>query len=337
MLACALGVTWSVHATRENLNNLIGVPLTILEAPLDSDALVVEVGANELGEIAYLRDIVEPSIGVVTNVGHGHLDGFGSFEGVMNEKASLLAGVPLAVVGTDPPSLASRAEQLADRVLTAGLSELATFRPDGWELDEQVRGKVDIDDVEIRLPLVGYHQLENLMLVLAVAKELGLDLTSVAGAMEDVHLPSGRCEVLTVGTRTVLQDAYNSNPGSLRALLMTASAMRGEKRLVVVLGSMLELGETSVELHAELARDVMDAEPHIVAAMGEFIPAFDSFTEVLGDRLIFAEDAESLGRLVAGRLSGGELVLVKGSRGVFLEHAIPFLLSTEETPCSTTS
>ena len=113
--------------------------------------------------------------------------------------------------------------------------------------------------------------------------------------------------------------------------------MRGEKRLVVVLGSMLELGEDSAALHAKSARDVMNAEPHIVAAMGEFIPAFDSFADVLGDRLIAAEDSETLGRLVADRLSGGELVIVKGSHGVFLERAVPFLLSTEETPCSTTS
>ena len=175
------------------------------------------------------------------------------------------------------------------------------------------------------------------MLVLAVAKELGLDLSSVAVALEDVQLPSGRCEVLTVGTRMVLQDAYNSNPGSLRALLKAALTMRGERRLVVVLGSMLELGETSGALHDDSAQDVMNAEPHLVGVMGEFVPAFRKFAEVLGDRLITADDSESLGRLVSGRLSGGELVLVKGSRGVHLERAIPFLLSTKETPCSTTS
>ena len=337
MLACALRVRWSVHATRENMNNQIGVPLTILDAPADCNALVVEVGANELGEIARLRDIVEPSIGVVTNVGHSHLDGFGSFEGVLNEKTSLLAGVPLAVVGTDPPNLASRAQQLAERTVTAGLEEHATFRPDSWELDEQVRGNVSVGDVEIRLPIVGYHQLENLMLALAVTRELGLDLASVAASLSDVRLPPGRCEVLTAGTTTVLQDAYNSNPGSLRATLRAASAMRGARRLVVVLGTMLELGEDKDVLHAELADDVMNSEPHIVAVTGEFIPAFERYAEVLGDRLVTAEDAESLGRLVAGRLSGGELVLVKGSRGVHLERAIPFLLSTEEKPCSTTS
>ena len=100
---------------------------------------------------------------------------------------------------------------------------------------------------------------------------------------------------------------------------------------------MLELGDNSEALHAKAAREVMDAEPDLVAVLGEFIPAFEVHSDVLGDRLIIAQDPESLGSMVAGRLSGGELVLVKGSRGVFLERAIPFLLPTEETPCSTTS
>jgi UDP-N-acetylmuramoyl-tripeptide--D-alanyl-D-alanine ligase len=265
MLACALRVRWSVHATHENRNNLIGVPLTILDAPSDCDALVVEVGANELGEIARLRDVVEPSVGIVTNVSLGHLDGFGSFEGVMREKTSLLSGVELAVVGTDPPSLDSWARQQAARVVTAGLDEGASFTPDRWKLDDKVQGTIWLDGIEVRLPVVGYHQIENLMLVLAVARELDLDLSAVATALEDVRLPPGRCEVLTYDKRTILQDAYNSNPGSLRALLKTAAAMRKERPLIVVLGSMLELGGDSASLHAEMADCVMKSNPHIVA------------------------------------------------------------------------
>ncbi len=337
MLACALRVRWSVHATHENRNNLIGVPLTILDAPSDCDALVVEVGANELGEIARLRDVVEPSVGIVTNVSLGHLDGFGSFEGVMREKTSLLSGVELAVVGTDPPSLDSWARQQAARVVAAGLDEGASFTPDRWKLDDKVQGTIWLDGIEVRLPVVGYHQIENLMLVLAVARELDLDLSAVATALEDVRLPPGRCEVLTYDKRTILQDAYNSNPGSLRALLKTAAVMRKERPLIVVLGSMLELGGDSASLHAEMADCVMKSNPHIVAVMGEFVPAFKRFADVLDDRLIIALDAASLGRSVAARLSGDELVLVKGSRGVHLEDAMPYLLSTEETQCSTTS
>lgn len=337
MMACALGVRWNVHATRENLNNLVGVPLTILGAPSVCDALVVEIGANQLGEIARLRDVTEPSVGVVTNVSHGHLEGFGSFDGVLQEKASLLNGVELAVVGTDPPELQCLAEKRAGRTVTAGFAETAMCSPDRWELDEHVCGTVWLGDVKVRLPVVGYHQLENLMLVLAVARELDLDLSLVANALQTVSLPPGRCEVIASGQRTILHDAYNSNPGSLRALLNAASSLKRARPLVVLLGTMLELGVDSARLHSEMADCVMAFDPHIVAVIGEFVPAFERYRETLGDRLITAREPESLGRLVAARLVGNELVVVKGSRGVHLENAVPYLHSTEESSCSTTS
>jgi len=330
MLAKALASKWSVHATHENLNNLIGVPLTILEAPAECDALVVEVGANEVGEIARMRDIVEPSIGLVTNVSHGHLQGFGSLEGVLEEKTSLLDGVPVAVVGTEPPELGRKAQQMAGRCVVAGTEVPATFTPDSWSIDENGRGTVRVCGVEVILPVLGYHQIENFLLVAAVAKELGIDLEEVGKNLSRVRLPDGRCEVIESGDRIILNDSYNANPGSLEALLKTASGLLGDRLLVFVLGTMLELGEKSAELHLKSAADVLKVNPHIVAVMGEFVPAFREFTAELGDRLIEAEDAESLGRLVSARLSGGELIVVKGSHGVRLDRAVPYLLSTEE-------
>ena len=134
MLAAALRTRFRVHATRANLNNLIGVPLTILEAPDDTDALVIEAGASVPGEIGQYRRIIEPTVAVVTNVSAGHLEGFGSLEGVLAEKLSLVEGVPLAVVGTEPPELAAGARRLARRVVTAGLegAEIATRARSRW-------------------------------------------------------------------------------------------------------------------------------------------------------------------------------------------------------------
>jgi UDP-N-acetylmuramoyl-tripeptide--D-alanyl-D-alanine ligase len=175
------------------------------------------------------------------------------------------------------------------------------------------------------------------MLVIALAKELDIDIATLAAALLKVQLPAGRCEVIASDDRTIIQDAYNSNPGSLRALLSAAAAMQRGRLLVVILGTMLELGEDSSLLHSEMADCVMRLNPHIVAVMGEFVAAFEPFREVLGDRLITADESASLGKLVAKQLAGNEIILVKGSRGVHLEHAIPFLHSTEETPCSTTS
>lgn len=337
MLAVAMGTRWNVHATRENLNNLIGVPLTILTTPLDCDALVVEAGASEPGEIARLRDILEPTLGVVTNVAAGHLEGFGSLQSVLMEKCSLLDGVPVAVVGCDPPAMIAEARRRARRVVVAGLSERATTYPDSWGVDPEGHAWLTVQGARVRLPVLGRHQADNAMISLAVALELGVELADAAAAINRVELPPGRCDLLRSGDRVILKDTYNANPGSLTALLETASALRDDRRLVIVLGTMLELGEESEALHAQMADAVMRLDPWLVAVVGGFVPAFERHASRLSDRLLTAGDPDSLGRHLASRLTGNELILVKGSRGVHMEDAVPHLLSSEEKPCSTTS
>jgi UDP-N-acetylmuramoyl-tripeptide--D-alanyl-D-alanine ligase len=174
------------------------------------------------------------------------------------------------------------------------------------------------------------------MLVLAVCAELGLDLAKVAGALRRAVLPHGRCEVIRNGNLVVLHDAYNANPASLAAALETASALRQGRRLVVLLGTMLELGRESAALHREMAARVVESGADLIGAVGEFARAFENRRGELGDRLITAEDSEELGRLVAARLRGDELVVLKASRGVALERALPAILARGEGGCSTT-
>ncbi len=326
MLGRVVGCRWRVHATRGNLNNLVGVPLTILGAPATAEALIVEAGASIPGEIARLRTIIEPTVGVITNVSSGHLEGFGSVDGVMAEKLSLLDGVPLAVVGGAPPDLGERARTTARHVLVAGTAEHADVRPDEWELDADGRASLAVGGVRARLPLVGRHQVENATIALAIAGALDVPMTAAAAALEGTTLPPGRCEVLRRGGLTVLHDAYNANPGSITASLATAQAMSDDRPLVVVLGSMLELGPDGPALHAEMARRVMQAAPALVGVTGLFVEAFAPWADTLGDRLITADDAATLGERLGPRLRGNEFVLLKASRGVRLERAIPFLL-----------
>ena len=326
LIARALSPRWRVHATRGNLNNLVGVPLTILAAPGDTEALVVETGASVPGEIARLRSIVEPTVGVVTNVSTGHLEGFRSFEGVLAEKLSLLEDVDLAVVGTEPPQLAAGARARAGRVIVAGTAPHADVCPQTWGLDGEGRGVLTLDGVDVHLPLVGRHQLENATLALAVARHAGVELQAAAAALAAVALPGGRCEVLRRGDMVVLDDTYNANPASMAASLETARTMRGARPLVVVVGTMLELGEESGRLHDAVARRVLEAEPDLIAATGAFVDAFAPYAEKLGDRLITAADPSSLGERLAPRLAVNAFVLLKASRGVRLEQAIPFLL-----------
>ncbi|PYP72564.1 MAG: hypothetical protein DMD36_01875, partial [Gemmatimonadetes bacterium] len=138
MIRAALAAQYRVHATTGNLNNLVGVPLTLLAAPEDAEALVIEAGASVPGEIARLRDILEPTVAVITNVGYAHVAGFGSLAGVLREKVALLeggGGAPVAVVGTDPPELAVEARRRT-RTVVAGTGAAAEVRPDAADLDD---------------------------------------------------------------------------------------------------------------------------------------------------------------------------------------------------------
>src|SRR2546430_1429740 len=174
MIRAVLATTYQVHATSGNLNNLVGVPLTILAAPDDAEALVVEAGASVPGEIPRLRDVIEPTIAVITNVGYAHVEGFGSLAGVMQEKLALLEGARVAVVGTDPAALAAEARRRVPTIV-AGAGPPADVRPDAAELDDGGHARIVWRGHAVTLPVVGFHHIENAMLALAVGREGGAD------------------------------------------------------------------------------------------------------------------------------------------------------------------
>jgi UDP-N-acetylmuramoyl-tripeptide--D-alanyl-D-alanine ligase len=333
MLAAALRTRYRVSATRLNLNNLVGVPLTILEAPDDTEALVVEAGANQVGEMARHREVIEPSIAVITNVAAGHLEGFGSSEGTLREKLSLCDGVALAVVGTEPAGLAGLARQRARRVLSAGLAE-ADRVPSRVELLPDGRPRLTIGAHSFVLDARGRHQAGNAMLAWTVAEALGLDPARVGAGLESLAVPGGRGELLQLGGLTVLHDAYNANPASFRAAIELARALRGSRRLVFVAGTMRELGDAGPGLHAEIASALVSLRPDILAVVGDFVPALAPYRDALGDRLLSAPDAETLSPALAARIAGDELVVLKGSRGVALERLLPDLALRSPSPMS---
>jgi UDP-N-acetylmuramoyl-tripeptide--D-alanyl-D-alanine ligase len=324
MLAAALRTRYTTHATRANLNNLVGVPLTIIEAPETTEALVVEAGANSPGEIARYREIIAPRVAVITNAVAGHLEGFGSLDGVIAEKLSLAQGIDLAVVGMDPPALASGARRLAKRVRTAALHG-ADLVPDRAEIGSDARAVVTFGDITFRLAARGLHQADNAVRVWAVAEELGLDLRAVASTLETFTLPAGRGELLQLGSLTILNDCYNANPQSFRAAVATARALRHGRRLVFVAGTMRELGAESAALHEQVARELVELDPDLLAAVGDFVPALRSARGRLGARLLTAADPAALAPLLGDRLQGGEVVVLKASRGVALERILPAL------------
>ena len=331
MLAAVLRTRYITYATRANLNNLVGVPLTILEAPAETEALIVEAGANLPGEIARYREIIDPSLTIVTNAVAGHLEGFGSLAGVVAEKLSLTDNVPLAVVGIDPPDLATGARKRAARVRTAALRN-ADLTPDRVTLDQSARPVITIGEHTFVLAARGLHQADNAIRVWAVVEALGLDPKMAAHALEGFSIPAGRGEVLQEGSLTILNDCYNANPQSFRAAIATAAALRGKRRLVFVAGTMRELGGDSTALHLEVADALVELKPDLLAAVGDFVPALERHAGALGDRLITAADPVALAPILTQRLEGNEMIVLKASRGVALERILPALAARAKNP-----
>jgi UDP-N-acetylmuramoyl-tripeptide--D-alanyl-D-alanine ligase len=331
MLAAVLGTRYKTYATRANLNNLVGVPLTILEAPAGTESLIVEAGANLPGEIARYREIIEPTITVVTNAVAGHLEGFGSLAGVLEEKLALTQGVPLAIVGVEPPQLAAGARTRAQKVRTAALRG-ADLTPDRINLSDSAQPVITIGDNTFTLAARGLHQADNAIRVWAVVEALDLDRAAAANALEHFSIPGGRGELLQEGELTILNDCYNANPQSYRAAIATASALRGHRRLVFVAGTMRELGKDAPALHREIAEALVDLHPELLAAVGDFVPALEPYAGALRHRLITAADPLTLAPLLAQHLRGDELVVLKASRGVALERILPALQARAKHP-----
>jgi UDP-N-acetylmuramoyl-tripeptide--D-alanyl-D-alanine ligase len=324
MIAAVLGTRYRVHATRANLNNLIGVPITILESSAETDALVVEAGANMPGEISRARQIIEPDIAVITNAVAGHLEGFGSLAGVLEEKLSLTDGVDLAIVGPEPAALSEGARRRARKVQTAGL-ERADIVPARVVVGGDARPVVTIGGQTFTLAARGLHQADNAIRAWAVGQALGLDPAASASALEHFTLPGGRGELMQVGRLTILNDCYNANPQSFRSAIETARALRDKRRLVFLAGTMRELGSEGAALHGEIADALVELDPDLLGAVGDFVPALEKYASRLGDRLVTAADPMALGDRLAPRLNGDEVVVLKASRGVALERILPAL------------
>jgi UDP-N-acetylmuramoyl-tripeptide--D-alanyl-D-alanine ligase len=319
----ALSAALDVHATTGNLNNRIGLPLTLLALRDEADIAVCEMGMSIPGEIATLRAIAEPDIAVVTSVAEGHLEGLGTVDGVMREKVSIFDGVAVGVVPAAQPEIAEAARGHARRLVVAGL-ESGDLHADEWTVEEDGLGRLVVRGVTVRPPLRGFHNLRNTMLALAVAQECGVSIEAAAEGIATMPLPSMRLAWEKLGTVTLINDAYNANPGSMRAAIeLLDSVGRGRQR-VAVLGGMRELGAHAERLHAEIADRALRSSIEVVAGVGEM---GDALRRAGKDdaRVVAAPDIDELWQTLAPRLARDAVILLKASRGVRLERLVPHL------------
>ena len=289
-----------VHATAGNYNNDLGLPLTILNCPLDADVLVLEMGTNHPGEIKHLVDIAEPNIGLISSIGTAHIEFFKTQDGIAREKGTLFASLN-AGADSSHPSFAVLARE-NDRydllcalssapVVTVSQADAAAAR-----LAEALR---------IRLP--GRHNVSNALIALACAAKLGVAEEDCLSALKDFSLPGGRWRVVERDGVTYVDDTYNANPTSMIAALETFAALEVKGRRIAVIGDMFELGEQSAALHAQVKARAAEHPLDRVILVGENMGGVDRA----------AARTE-----LAGLVQPGDAVLLKASHGMHLDEML---------------
>jgi UDP-N-acetylmuramoyl-tripeptide--D-alanyl-D-alanine ligase len=327
-IAAALGARFNVLKSKGNLNNNYGLPLQLLRIEPEHEFAVVELGMNHIGEIAALARIATPDWGVVTNVGMAHVENFADGQaGIARAKFELVESLPatgIAFLNCDDPYVSQFGRDFAGRAVYFGKGPCAD--PQILNVAEDadglhIRYRAGDEERELSLKLVGAHNALNAMAALAVSREAGVDLDAAAAALTSLSPGDKRGETLTLGGATILNDAYNSNPEALRSMIRTLAARSAERRILIA-GEMLELGDHAPHLHAECGKAAAEAGIDLVVGVRGNANHIAAASCMAGVPSLFLPDAQTAGQWLAENLRAGDVVLVKGSRGVRLEQAI---------------
>jgi len=337
MLLSVLGQRFRVSGSRKSFNNHIGVPLTVLGARSRDQYVMCEVGTNHPGEIAALTSIVEPDIGIITSVGHVHLQGLGSIEGVANEKAALLDGLAPAgwsAVCIDEPAIRPHLARVA-RGITFGFAPHADLRINQCAVDDKGTTFSLSDRSRWSIPLHGRHHASNACAAIAVGRRCGLNEAHIQAGLALIEPPEMRFVREQLGAVTLFDDSYNANPDSMAASIDTFRQLGpAAARRVAVLGDMLELGSHSQAAHQTLARRLNEpAQPgarsiDVVALVGSEMraAAVELRSAGRGRRVEHFEtpDEQAIDAIVK-LIRDGDRVLIKGSRAMRLERVVQAL------------
>jgi UDP-N-acetylmuramoyl-tripeptide--D-alanyl-D-alanine ligase len=335
LTAGVLATRWAVLRPERSFNNQWGLPLTLLRLGPEHEAVVLEIGTNARGEVAALTALAAPTVGVVTTVAAVHTEFLGSLEGVRDEKAGLVRALPadgVAVLNADDPRVASMAADTRARVVTYGRSAAAHVRAVGEVREDETGLTLTLEtggeQQAVTLGLAGRHNVGNALAAAAAGVALGLSLAEVARGLARVPPVAGRCVWRRAGEVTILDDTYNASPVSVRAALDTVTAHRRGRRLIVVLGDMLELGALTDEAHREVGRQVAALPADELIGLGRAMPLAIEAARAAG--LAEARHLPTFEDTVAHllkRLTADDLVLVKGSRGMRMERVVDALVA----------
>jgi UDP-N-acetylmuramoyl-tripeptide--D-alanyl-D-alanine ligase len=333
MIAALLARRYSVHKSAGNFNNHYGLPLTLLGLETEHEIAVVELAMSAAGELAHLASIAEPETGVVTNVAPVHLEFFDSLEAIARAKRELVEnlssrqGLPTAVLNFDDERVRKFATGFEGTVVTFGLTDGADFQARWVKPASAMGSEFRVEgpnlDAEFVLPIPGRHNVQNALAAIAVAADFDLDPAEMRLGLAGFHSLPQRGQILTLpGPVTVINDCYNSNPLAMSSMLETLRTWPEAGRRIVVAGEMLELGPQSADLHAATGRQCAASDVSWLIAVQGQAQSFLEGALAAGfppQQTRFFAEARPAGEFCLSLLRPGDVVLVKGSRGVHLE------------------
>jgi UDP-N-acetylmuramoyl-tripeptide--D-alanyl-D-alanine ligase len=341
ILSALLQPRFQVFRSFGNLNNDYGLPLSILRLREIHELAVLEIGMSRAGEIQRLCGVAEPNIGIVTNVRPVHLENFKSLQGIASAKRELIETLPpdgIAVLNNDDVQVRKFGRSFPGKVITFGVEAPATYRVieirfqglDGSEfrLDYRSTGHL------LKLPLIGEHNIHNCLPAIAVAHHLGLGFETIDQSLRQLKPVAGRGDVLHFREGfSVLDDSYNSNPAALEAIIRFVKKISGYRRKILVAGEMLELGASAEQFHRNCGRLAAAARIDWIVGVRGLGASFCEAAREAGRSPAdtpFFEDSESAGEWLTPQVAGGDLIVVKGSRGVKTEKVIDVLKRDHE-------
>lgn len=333
MLHTVLSVRYPTFMTAGNLNNHIGAPKSLLSIDPSHQAAVIELGASAIGEIAYTAQFARPNIGILTNAGDAHLEGFGSLEGIVQTKGELLDYIEpdgTAILNADDPHCGvwqKRASHL--KQILFGFSERADVR--ATDIDSDITGcrftlNYQNEKQSVRLSLIGQHNIANAVAVAAAALANGFTLAEIAEGLGNCQAVAGRMQLLTSHAGySLINDAYNANPSSFKAAI---DSLSGTANSVLVMGDMAEIGEAEVDAHIEIGEYAQQQGITQLIACG---PLSQHAVTAFGDGGYWFASQADLIDFIDNNIQAPAHVLVKGSRSAGMEHVVTALqLPTEE-------
>ncbi|WP_154838248.1 UDP-N-acetylmuramoyl-tripeptide--D-alanyl-D-alanine ligase [Staphylococcus sp. Marseille-Q1834] len=325
MIESVLHTEFKVKKTQGNYNNEIGLPLTILELDKDTEISILEMGMSGFHEIELLSTIAEPDIAVITNIGESHMQDLGSREGIAQAKSEITIGLKEGgtfIYDGDEPLLAPHVEKVKNaKLISIGLNsdnvlvcEVKNSKNDGIAFD--ING-----DEHYELPILGIHNMKNAAIAIAIGHELGLNYETIQRNINNVQLTGMRMERhVTDNDITVINDAYNASPTSMKAAIDTLSNMDGRK--ILVLADSLELGENSQRMHEEVGAHLKDKGIHTLLTYGTDAQYISDVGGQFVESVAHFSNKDELTTYLKSHLVSQDKVLVKGSRGNKLEEVV---------------